>query len=146
MIKTNKGFTLIEVLLSITLIAICLSFCTFISMKEISKNQLKGTSMEIKNFIHLAQEISSKQQKYFRLSVNKSNNQITLRERKFNGKLLDTIKIPSNIVFISASSDYDINTNGNSKYFVINIKNQYDDKASITVLPVTNEVKISVSK
>ncbi|PAB60949.1 type II secretion system protein [Anaeromicrobium sediminis] len=139
----NKGISLIEMVLVMAIIGIIFTLSIKFNNNKIDDFLLCSTGKVIKSYIEVAKEMSLKEQSSYKLVFSEKNNTIKIKERNFNPKVIDHIKINDRIKFIhNGIKILEFNSNGNSGYFNIVIKNKNNKKIEIKVLPVTNEVKV----
>lgn len=144
MAKKNKGFTLIEmiIVISITAILIIMSSLKFNIREKIeAKNQIKEFVTNIEYVRNHA--ISSGQKRTLKFSENKSGYYFKLPYREVNVKFNKMISIvecnlSGDITFSELGKPSFINKDNSAGKIIFKIK---DDKYAVIILPVTGEVR-----
>lgn len=142
--RRNKGFTLIEVLLTVSIITF-LAFIVFpINSGIYDKLLLKSTAKEIRSALYLAQQLSIDESREYRIVF--FENSFQIRESKFGGKVVYSQKINDRINLIKGPGCYDsveYNRNGVTPYAKFLLSNKKGEKIAIDVLIGTGRVRIS---
>ncbi|WP_165916215.1 type II secretion system protein [Marinisporobacter balticus] len=144
MIKNKKGFTLIEILLVISLFSIFSLISVSINKKIYDEVLLETTANEVKSGILLAQQLSRDQGCYYDFDIINHNCVMQVREAKNGGKVIFENKLKPQIKVIPSDFRkivYDMN--GITVYHEFYLTNQSNKKIKIQTMIGTGSVKVS---
>ncbi len=141
LIKGNKGFTLIEVLLVTFIIALIVAVTYPINKKVLNRAMLKTTATDIENALLLAQQLSIDESKNY--CVEWVGDTFRVREKVLGGSIIYRQKIDKNIKIVNGSDgSITYNREGITSYGKFIIANRYRDEISIEVLIGTGQIKV----
>lgn len=143
MSNNEKGLTLIEVIIALSLFAI-LSFISISTPSNIyDRTLLKSTAIEIKSALNLSQQLSLDESKEYCVEI-VGDNRFRVKEYIKNGKIVLNQEFHKNIL-ISSESDKRIfhNRNGETSYGKFILINKKGKKIIIDTLIGTGKVRIS---
>ncbi|SNR86568.1 competence protein ComGD [Anaerovirgula multivorans] len=142
MLSNNKGFTLIEILLVVTIITL-FGFMIFPMNRGLyDRFLLEATAKEIKSALHIAQQLSIDESRNYCVEVFEKS--FRVREHKIGGKVAYSQKIDDRIK-VMPGYDHRINYNreGTTSYGIFVLSNKQEDKIKLEVLLGTGRVRIS---
>jgi len=140
--RLNKGFTLIEILLILSIMTIIFSIVIPINIGLYDRLLLKATAKEIKSSLHMAQQLSLDESRNYCVELFSSN--FRVREQVVGGKIVYRQKIDDRIKVLTGY-DHRItyNRDGNTAYGCFALENRQKDKIMIEVMIGTGRVRIS---
>ena len=142
MTNKEKGFTLIEVLIILALLAILGSIGVSITSNVYHRVLLKSTAVQIKEALQLAQQLSLNESKEY--CVELINDKFRVREYVKNGKVVLIQQFNKNILVSKESqSRISYNRNGETSYGEFVLINKTGQKIVIDTLIGTGKVRIS---
>lgn len=142
MANNKNGFTLLEVLIALSLFSI-LSLITVSTPSGIyDRTLLKSTAIEIKGALQLSQQLSLDESKEYCVEI--VGDKFRVREHINGGKVVLTQKFDKNISVSSESQDrISYNRNGETSYGKFILINKKGQKIIIDTLIGTGRVRIS---
>lgn len=143
MANNKNGFTLLEVLIALSLFSI-LSLIAISTPSGIhDRTLLKSTALEIKSALHLSQQLSLDESKLYCVQI-VGGNRFRVKEDKAGGKIILTKQFHKNISVTSNSVDrISHNIHGETSYGKFILVNTKGDKIFIDTLIGTGKVRIS---
>lgn len=142
MTKNEKGFTLIEVLIALSLIALLSTIAVFTPNDLYNDMLLTSTALKVKSALYLSQRLSLNESREYCVEIIGSNYRV--REYVTGGKIILVENINTNIS-ISKESDSRIfyTRDGTTKYGKFVFVNNKGKKINIDTLLGTGKVRIS---
>ncbi len=142
MANNKKGFALIEVFVTLSLLAVLGSIVVFTPNNLYCDMLLKSTAVEIKEALQLAQQLSLDESREYR--VNLTKNGFTVKEDMSNGKTVMARQFDKGILRSGEShKKITYNRNGETAYGKFILINKRGKKIIIEILIGTGRVRIS---
>lgn len=142
MTNNESGFTLIEVLVTLSLFAILSSIAISSPGGMYHRILLKSTAMEIKAALCLSRQLSLDESKSYCVELIRDKYKVT--EDVFGGRVVLTQKFGKGIsVFEDSRSVISYNRNGETSYGKFILINKKGQKIDIEILIGTARIKIS---
>lgn len=142
MIRNEKGFTLIEIMVTLSLISIISLIAISVPVNAYNETLLKSAALELKGALQLAQELSLDESRSYRVDL--LENKFRLRQDVIGGRIVLVKQFDKNIS-IDKNSDRTIsyNRNGETSYGIFILVNKKGRKITIDTLIGTGRVRIS---
>lgn len=142
MANNKNGFTLIEILITLSLFAILSSIVITIPSNIYHKILLKSTAVEIKEALCLSRQLSLDESKSY--CVELLDDKFRVREHITGGKVVLNQQLDKNISK-SEKSDYRIahSRDGETSYGKFILVNKKGQKIDIEVLIATGKIRVS---
>lgn len=142
MTNSEKGFTLLEVLVALSLFAILSLIAISTPSNLYYRTLLKSTAMEIKSALQLSQQLSLDESKMY--CVELLEDRFRIKEDFYGGKVILTQKLDKNIsVSKESQSKITYSRNGETSYGKFILINKNGQKIIIDTLIGTGKVRIS---
>ncbi len=142
MTNNEDGFTLIEVLVTLSLFAILSSIVIFAPSNIYHRVLLKSTAIEIKEALQLCQQLSLNESKEY--CVELIGDEFRVREYVSGGKTVLIQQFNKNISVSKESQDrISYNRNGETSYGKFILVNKKDKKIFIDTLIGTGRARVS---
>ncbi len=142
MTTNDKGFTLIEVLITLSMLGIISLISISVPNEIHDKFLLKSTAAEIKSALELSQQLSLDESREY--AVELLNDEYRVREFRVGGKIVLFKKLDINISVYKGSQNRIYYTrDGTTNYGKFILINDKDQKITIDTLIGTGKVRIS---
>lgn len=142
MTNNENGFTLIEVLVTLSLFVILSSIAVFAPSGIYHRILLKSTAVEIREALYLSRQLSLDESRSY--CVELLEDKFRLREHVGGGRIVLRQEFNKNISKFKNSQDrISYNRNGETSYGKFTLANKKDQKIDIEILIGTAKIRIS---
>ncbi|MBB6216609.1 competence protein ComGD [Anaerosolibacter carboniphilus] len=141
LMENRKGFTLMEVLIVISILGILSTMLLPTYSKLYETYILRTTAIKVKGLLNLGQELSIDESRRYCIEI--INDKFRLREQDILGKTIDTIILDKRIKILPGS-DYEVvyNRDGTSSFARFILGNTHGERTDIEVSIGTGRVRI----
>lgn len=146
--KQEKGFTLVEVLISIVILGVVIGVTTPSLARSLAKRKLSTAATQLKADIRYTRQIAitERRARAIKFYVYERSSEPNVYEIFRNADPLKKVHLPENIklIYCNFAADRLTFTNqGNPQQGgTITLENQYCDKLYVITLPITGRVRI----
>ncbi|MDR5658209.1 prepilin-type N-terminal cleavage/methylation domain-containing protein [Serpentinicella sp. ANB-PHB4] len=142
MMKNNCGYTLIELILVLSILGIILTLANPINLNFYHDTSLKNLAEEVRSAKQMAQQLSIDESRSYRFEI--VDNTYRIRENFSLSEVVFQNRIPRGIEIESKNRNYVVySRSGTTNYLQLTFRNQRGKRVQVETLIATGRVQIN---